>query len=85
MIPGAQEGVANVKNFGAKADGQADDTAAIQKALDSLAPQRGGTVYLPPGRYLVTGSLAIPTGVALVGANQSYQTATLVLALAGQR
>jgi hypothetical protein len=34
-------------------DGVADDTAAIQAAIDSL-PANGGTVYLPPGTYLVS-------------------------------
>ena len=41
----------NVKDFGAKGDGIANDTAAIQRAIDA-----GGTVYIPSGIY-VTGSL----------------------------
>lgn len=38
--------------FGARADGEADDTAAIQAALN-----RGGQVYFPAGRYKVTRQL----------------------------
>ncbi|MCL5270092.1 MAG: glycoside hydrolase family 55 protein, partial [bacterium] len=52
--------------FGAAGDGQADDTAAIQAALDA-ARSRGGTVYLPAGVYRVAGSLRVPTGVELRG------------------
>ena len=56
--------------FGAKADGKTDDTAAIQKALDA-ADKQGGVVRLLPAKYLVGRSLKIPRGVALVGSNQA--------------
>ena len=42
-------GYVNVKSLGAKGDGVADDTDALQKAFRSEA------VYLPPGTYLVRG------------------------------
>jgi hypothetical protein len=42
----------DVRAFGAKGDGSAKDTAAIQKAIDTAAAQGGGTVLLPPGKYL---------------------------------
>ncbi|MGN2254549.1 right-handed parallel beta-helix repeat-containing protein [Frateuria sp. GZRe12] len=42
----------NVKNMGARGNGSHDDTAAIQKAIDSL-PNSGGTVVIPAGRYMV--------------------------------
>lgn len=41
----------NVRRFGAKGDGRADDTKAIQSAIDAVAA-RGGGVFLPPGIYL---------------------------------
>ena len=47
-------------------DGKADDTAAIQAALD-LQGKTGGEVMLPPGQYLLRGSLRVPTGVTLRG------------------
>ena len=50
----------NVKTkFGATGDGKADDTAAIQAALDSLKDGFGqpNTVYLPPGVYRITKTL----------------------------
>ena len=51
---------------GVKADGVTDDTAAIQAAIDKAA-EKGGQVQLPPGKYLVTGSLKVKPGVAVVG------------------
>lgn len=46
----------NVKSFGAIGDGFADDTKAFQKAIDAL-PEDGGTVFVPPGTYLINGDL----------------------------
>ncbi|MBI4560390.1 MAG: glycoside hydrolase family 28 protein, partial [Candidatus Hydrogenedentes bacterium] len=42
----------SVKDFGATGDGEAKDTPAIQKAIDTVANAGGGTVYFPPGTYL---------------------------------
>jgi hypothetical protein len=61
---------ADVRSFGARGDGRADDTAAIQRAIDSLkgAPGRvqGGTVYFPRGSYRVAGRLKADRSVGLV-------------------
>ena len=85
---GAFEGVFPARDFGAVADGVADDTAAIQKAID-CACQKGGTVYLPPGRYHVAGSLHVKPGVTLRGANTAPMsitplTGTILLATGGR-
>lgn len=57
---------ANVKDYGAVGNGVADDTAAIQAAMNA---QRD--VYLPNGTYKTTGTLSIPTawknGFSMVG------------------
>src|SRR5215831_17940627 len=42
----------DVRHYGAKGNGVALDTSAIQRAIDAAAAGGGGTVYLEPGRYL---------------------------------
>lgn len=62
----------NVRDFGAVGDGQADDTAAIQRALDAAAPIQG-TVYVPEGVYRC-GTVRLPPRTGLVGqASWSYR------------
>jgi len=58
----------NVKSFGAAGDGETDDTAAIQAAIDAV-PEAGGSVYFPAGTYLSDG-LTVRSGVCLVGDGQ---------------
>nr|UVX67823.1 MAG: Pectate lyase superfamily protein [Bacteriophage sp.] len=41
----------NVKAYGAKGDGVADDTDAIQAAIDACCKAGGGTVFIPNGIY----------------------------------
>jgi len=53
----------SVRDFGAVGDGQTIETAALQKALDSVA-SNGGEVRIPPGRY-VTGSLVLKSHTIL--------------------
>src|SRR3984885_7949152 len=60
-------GLLHVQGFGAAGDGKTDDTAAFQKALDAGAQHGGGTVYAPPGRYLLKGALNLRGGVTLRG------------------
>jgi polygalacturonase len=54
----------NVLDFGAKGDGMAKDTAAIQKALDACGDNGGGTVLIPEGIFL-TGSLMLHPNTTL--------------------
>jgi hypothetical protein len=63
----------NVKQYQAKGDGQHDDTAAIQKAIDAVASRGGGVVLLPPGTYLTSGEgLKIKSsGVSLTGVDEN--------------
>lgn len=56
---------------GAKGDGKADDSAAVQAALDQLGASPGlpKVVYFPPGRYLLKRTLVIRNlnGAMLIG------------------
>ncbi|MCF6402234.1 right-handed parallel beta-helix repeat-containing protein [Chitinophaga filiformis] len=46
----------NVKSFGAKGDGNTDDTKSIQSALDAII-RTGGTAYFPAGDYKISNNL----------------------------
>jgi hypothetical protein len=71
----------NVRDFGARGDGVADDTGAFQRALDE-AGKTGNRVFVPSGRYLIKGRLSIPESVTLCGtfdapARTQYNSGTL--------
>jgi hypothetical protein len=56
-----------VQDFGAKADGETDDTAAFQAAIQAAEEAGGGTVHAPAGRYLCQGNIVIRPTVRLQG------------------
>ena len=63
---------ASVLDFGAVGDGVTDNTDAINRALYQLYcresnPQIRRSLFFPAGRYLVTGSIIIPTYATLYG------------------
>jgi polygalacturonase len=51
-VPPSSAVLVDVRDKGAKGDGQSDDTAAIQAAVDAVAGT-GGTVLVPGGTYMV--------------------------------
>eukprot|EP01051_Picozoa_sp_SAG22_P004881 SAG22_NODE_275_length_13171_cov_11.640606_1_plen_309_part_00 len=61
----------SVNQFGAKGDGVADDTAAIQRAISagvgSVLQKRPALVYFPAGKYLVSDTLVMYYHSHLVG------------------
>lgn len=66
-------GARSVRDFGARGDGMADDTAALQKAVAAAAKQ-GGTVWVPAGDYKLTGDIIVPSGVTIQGAGMWHTT-----------
>jgi sugar lactone lactonase YvrE len=56
------------EGFGARGNGVADDTEAIQKAIDKAveAPSQG-IVFIPEGRYLLTKTINVWSSVRLIG------------------
>lgn len=54
----------DVRSYGARGDGVAKDTRALQAAIDAAAKRGGGLVLLPPGRYL-SGTLHLRNNVSL--------------------
>ncbi len=58
---------ASVKAFGAKGDGQANDTSAFKDGISYVERKGGGVLFVPEGRYCLTAGLTIPQGVILMG------------------
>ena len=54
----------NVRDFGAKGDGIAKDTAAVQRAVDAAHEAGGGRAVVPAGTYL-SGTVWLKDGVEL--------------------
>jgi hypothetical protein len=52
--------------YSARGDGRADDTAAIQRAVDAARRAGGGTVLFPRGTYMVT-TVHVSHGMTLQG------------------
>lgn len=69
----------NVKDFGAIGNGVANDTVAVQEAIDSLT-SAGGTVYFPPGTYRITDAIRLRDALKLEGANSSASVVQQVTA-----
>lgn len=63
-FPGQRDGSqpGNVMDYGAKADGRTDDSAALQKAINSHAE-----VFLPHGTYLIAHAVTLTKDSALFG------------------
>ncbi len=61
----------SVRQFGALGDGKKDDAAPFQRAIDATHEHGGGTVFVPPGNYLIAGHLLVQEHVALRGVWQS--------------
>jgi len=78
----------NARQYGAKGDGNTDDTKALQAALEA-AQASGPVCYLPPGLYRLNGPLTVPPGVTLCGASggvphSEHPIGTVLLAFGGR-
>jgi Glycosyl hydrolases family 28 len=58
------ERVYNIRDYGAKGDGVALDTAAVQAAIDACHRDRGGTVLVPAGVFHI-GTVELKSDVTL--------------------
>lgn len=56
--------VFNIRDFGAKGDGIALDTAAVQAAIDACNRDQGGTVLVPAGVFVI-GTVELKSNVTL--------------------
>ena len=63
-IPALAANLFDIREHGAKGDGQSSDTAAIQSAINACTEAGGGQVLFPPGRYM-SGTIHLRSGVSL--------------------
>jgi polygalacturonase len=63
-LPKFKDATFDVKNFGAVGDGVANDTVAIDKAIEKCSSTGGGTVTFPAGKY-GAGSIHLKSNVRL--------------------
>jgi Pectate lyase superfamily protein len=65
-------------------DGLADDTDALQTAIDQAAKNRtGGIVFIPSGRYRLSSSLLVPPAIRLFGVGPTRPVLVLANDTAG--
>lgn len=69
--PPGVAGWLNVADYGAVGDGTTDNTTAFSNALSAASSLGGATVLVPPGTYLVNGTLTLHTGTVLAGASRT--------------
>ncbi len=71
----------NILDFGALGDGITDDHQAISDAISSLEDE-GGTIYFPPGNYLINSPINFSNDIVFKG--QGADSTILIFDLGGQ-
>ncbi|HEY0151623.1 MAG TPA: glycosyl hydrolase family 28-related protein [Longimicrobium sp.] len=66
IVDDDRRALVSVRDFGARGDGTADDTPAIQRAIESVYARGGGVIVFPRGTYRVT-SVNIREGITYEG------------------
>lgn len=70
QVTGVQNGsygIYNVRDFGARGDGHTDDTAAVALAAQAIGVAGGGVLYFPPGTYIISSPILLPSGTMVLG------------------
>ncbi len=79
----------DVADYGAVGDGIADDTEAVQAALNAAEAAGQPICTVPAGKYRIGGALVVPPGVTLCGASggvphSEHPIGTVLLAYGGR-
>lgn len=61
----------SVTSFGAKGNGEVDDTIAIQNAIDAAVQVGGTTVSFPPGDFVITAPINIYSNLIISGSHMN--------------
>lgn len=64
QVAGSASRSYSIRDYGAKGDGKTLDTAPVQAAIDACAADRGGTVLVPAGDFLI-GTVELKSNVTL--------------------
>ena len=64
--------VFNISAYGAVSGGTVDCTTALNNALAAAYSKNGGIIYIPPGVYLISGSITIPNDGAAHPSQPSF-------------
>ena len=63
----SQQGIFNVRCYGAKGDGTPGDFGAILAARDALNAAGGGVLFFPPGTYVVHHTIELGANTTVLG------------------
>jgi hypothetical protein len=72
----------NVRDFGARGDGNTDDTLAVQRAIDEVyfgnfaltTPRLRRRIWFPAGTYLINAGLKMPSYTQIIGEGKDRTT-----------
>jgi sugar lactone lactonase YvrE len=60
------------ENYSIRADGKTDVTVALQAAVNQVKRERNfGILFIPEGKYLISGTVYIPASIRLIGYGKS--------------
>lgn len=65
--PNSSDYVVNVRELGAVGDGVTDDRSAFGQAMDLICGEGGGTIYVPPGTYVINGVVELCSNLVIMG------------------
>ncbi|MEN3014179.1 MAG: glycosyl hydrolase family 28-related protein, partial [Endomicrobiia bacterium] len=82
-IPYISSPVANVKDFGAKGDGQTDDYQAIVSAINFIKKSTPAVVYFPEGTYLIKSKINLQNCDGIIFRGEGYKKTKLIFNLNG--
>jgi hypothetical protein len=59
--------IISVRDYGAVGDGETDCTEAFTTAIADIGERGGGSIFIPPGTYLLSSSISVPSNIVLYG------------------